>query len=115
MHQRTARTVALVGGGTAATGEHGVLVFQDADGEQFALALRFDQFPELVRTAALFCSEAQKRGGDVQPVSVEQWSTEGTPESAVLSLKVFGGLELRFQIPRGTKDPSSERREEGRH
>ena len=41
------------------------------------------------------------------PIPVERWGTTGTPERAILSLAVFGGLELRFEVLRETKEIGS--------
>lgn len=105
MPPKNAQKAMLVGGGMAADGEHGALVFETAEKEPFALALGFDQYPELIRAAALLHSEARARhGGAVPPVPVERWSTEETPDTAILSLRVYGGLELRFELSRHTQD-----------
>jgi hypothetical protein len=95
----------LIGGGSAGDGEHVALLFRAANEERFALTLKLDEYPGLVRAAALFQSELRKRhGGDAALIPVESWSAEGTPEMAVLALKIFGGLELRFQVSQGTKE-----------
>ena len=95
----------LIGGGIDGDGEHGALLFRAANEERFALTLKLEEYPGLVRAAALFHSELRKRhGGDAPLIPVESWSAEGTPEIAVLALKIFGGLELRFQVSQGTKE-----------
>jgi hypothetical protein len=99
-----ARKVKLVGGGITADGDHGALVFSLEQGEQFALAVGVEQFADLLKTAALLHSQLRKRHGDaVGAIPVEMWSTSGTPGAAILSLQVFGGLELRFEVSRGTQ------------
>jgi Ser/Thr protein kinase RdoA (MazF antagonist) len=108
MPEINARQVTLTGGGLTGDGEHTALVFTAQDGEPFALVLHVDQFAHVAKAAALMHSQARKLRGDaVPPIPVERWGTTGTPERAILSLAVFGGLELRFDVPRGTKETGS--------
>ena len=102
MPEIDARKVRLVGGGITQDGEHGALIFAPASGEQFAVALRIEQFNELLRAAALLHSQMRKTRADVAPIQVERWSTDETTRTAVLALQVFGGLELRFELSRET-------------
>ena len=105
MPEINARQVTLTGGGPTGDGEHAGLIFTDREGEQFALVLHVDQFAQVARAAALMHSQARKlRGNAVPPIPVERWGTTGTPERAILSLAVFGGLELRFEVLRGTNE-----------
>ena len=107
MPEMEAHEVKLAGSGIAPDGEHGVLVFT-RNGRQLALALGFEQFAGLLKAAALWYSQARKRLGDQIPaIPVESWSTTRSADGAVLSIQVFGGLELRFQVSKGTKDPEA--------
>jgi hypothetical protein len=108
MAQKEARKARLLGGGLTTDGEHGVLVFAWEDGERFALALEVEQFTELLQAGALMHTQARKLRGDaVRPVPVEMWNTARMSDAAILSLQVFGGQELRFEVSRGPKEPGS--------
>jgi hypothetical protein len=108
MAQREARKARLLGGGLTTDGEHGVLVFAWEDEERFALALAIEQFAELLEAGAVMHTQARKLRGDaVRPVPVETWSTARMGDAAILSLQVFGGQELRFEVSRGPKEPDS--------
>jgi hypothetical protein len=107
MVQIDARVARLVGGGLTSDLNYGSLVFAWANGERFALALRVEQFTELMRAAALTHSQARKLHGDEVPaISIETWSTTETPDGTLLSLQVFGGLELRFELSRKRHEES---------
>ena len=70
--------------------------------------LHVDQFADVTKAAALMHSQARKLHGDaVPPIPVERWGTTGTPDRAILSFVVFGGLELRFEVLGGTKATGS--------
>ncbi len=104
MAEINARRVEIVGGGTTEEGEHGAIVFAPQDGEQFALVFAVEQFASLVRAAALLHTQALKlRGDEVPAIPVEEWDTKRTSDSVLLTLKVFGGLELRFEVSKATK------------
>ena len=104
MPEMNARKVTLKGGGLTEDQNHAGLLFAAQDGEQFVLIVSVDQFAHFARAAALLQSQARKlRGDEVPVIPVERWSTIGTPKTALLSLQVFGGLELRFKVPRSTK------------
>src|SRR3712207_2611011 len=103
MAQIEAKHVELAGGGVSPDGKHFALLFESKSGERLVLGLGVRQFPELLRVAAVTYSQARKLYGDeIRPISVETWSTSETPETAILSLKVFGGSELRFELSRNT-------------
>ncbi len=104
MPEIDARKVRLIGGGVTGDGEHGAMVFAWQNGQEFALAVEVEQFADVIRAAAMLHSQARKlRGEEVPPIPVERWSTAETPDSAILSLQVFGGLELRFELSRDTQ------------
>jgi len=105
VRDRQAYVARLTNGCIAPGGEHGAFVFTLADGKELTLALRLEELPQLARAAALLYSQPRRlRGDGVPPIPVETWSTGGTPDVAVLTLKVFGGLELQFEVSRRTKD-----------
>ncbi len=109
MPEIDARKVRLIGGGVTGDGEHGAMVFAWQSGDEFALALDIQQFPEVVRAAAMLHSQIRKlRGDEVAPIPVERWSTAETSDTAILSLQVFGGLELRFELSRDAQETESE-------
>lgn len=100
--------VELIGGGLTQDGEHGALVFVSPTGQRIILGVSVEQFPELVRGAALLQTQARKlRGDEVRPIAIERWSTFRSRDGAILTLEMFGGLELRFEVPRGTQVPGS--------
>src|SRR5215212_3453047 len=104
MGDKEALVVTLHRGVIAPTGQHGALLFKTAEGREVVLALSVDQYPLLLRAAALLQSQALALAGEAAaPVPVERWTTAGTPEAAVLTLEVFGGLKLRFKVTQGTK------------
>jgi hypothetical protein len=107
MAQIDLKRVELVGGGLSQDGERFALIFMSKEGERLALGIDVRQFPELVRAAAETQSQARKLYGDqVLPIAVNTWSTAETPDVAILSLKVFGGSELRFKLSRNTQEES---------
>jgi hypothetical protein len=96
-----AKVVKLMSGAISEDGRHAALLFRAGDAEEVTLAISLEQFPLLLRAAALLHSQARKlHGENVRPIAVERWSTQETPETAVLSLYVFGGQELRFELGR---------------
>src|SRR5215208_6533184 len=99
MDDKEALVATLHRGVIAPTGQHGALLFKAANGAELVLALSVDQYPQLLRAAALLQSQAIELADDAAaPVPVERWTTTGTPEAATLTLEVFGGLKLRFKI-----------------
>ena len=104
MVERMALPARLLGGSIASTGQHGALLFETAEGGEVVLALSVDQYPLLLKAAALLQSQAIKLAGEAaRPVPVEKWTTTGSSQAAVLTLEVFGGLKLQFQVTQGTK------------
>ena len=110
MAQVEARKATLVGGGLTTGSRLATLVFAWENKERFALAIELRQFLELLKVAALTHTQARKLDGDkVPPIPVETWSTTATPDdTAILSLKVFGGLELRFEVSPNTQEESGQ-------
>jgi hypothetical protein len=87
----------LVGSAVTEGGEQGALIFT-VEGSRLTLTLDPQLYNGLVRAAALWQTRARDRGGEVPPIPIEKWSAERQHKSVILTLQVFGGLELQFQV-----------------
>jgi hypothetical protein len=97
-----AQKVAFAGHGSSDDGRFGILLFRRPDGEALPLAIPLEQLPTLLKAVAAAQTEANgKRSDDgvtARPVPIERWRTRKAGDSAILTLTIFGDVDLEFVV-----------------
>jgi hypothetical protein len=102
--------VKLVGHGLTDDGGQAVLGFRDAAGIKVYLGLAPEDLQTLAAALAALSQDLGRRHGDdalaETATPIQSWSTVRRKGSAMISLTVLGGLELRFLVTPDTVDES---------
>ncbi len=102
--------VKLVGHGLTDDGAQAVLGFRDAAGIKLYLGLAPEDLQTLATALAAIGQDLRHRRGEdalaATATPIQSWSTVRRKGSALISLTVLGGLELRFLVTPDTVDES---------